>query len=147
MQTLKLMTWTFPHSWSWHQCACVCERLSSAVYRPCFSPKNPLLGFQLMGGFSSCFASLKPSRHCGSLLLISWWRTAELVTPGSQLSAGADVMNSREVGFLGGEPERSSAGKHFVWPALITADNEQTQQFIYMSHVWRGRHEESRFFW
>lgn len=35
----------------------------------------------------------------------------------------------QKVGFLRGEPEQSSAGEHFVWPALIMLDIEQTQQF------------------
>lgn len=130
------MTWTFPHSWSWHQC--VWASLICCVLSILFT-KRSLTWSPTNGGFSSCFASLKPSHHCGSLLLIIRLRTAELVTSGSQLSAGADVMNSRVVGLLGGKPERSSAGKHFVWPELITPDNEQTQQFIYVSHAWTDR--------
>lgn len=131
----------FPHSLSWRQClwaSLICCVLSILFYQTIPS---------LVSNFLSCFASLKLSLHRGSLLLLIHLRTAELVTSGSQLSAGGDVMKTRVVGFLGGEPERSSAGKQFVWPALKAPDNEQSQQFIYVSHVWRDRHGEARIFW
>lgn len=37
--------------------------------------------------------------------------------------------------FLRGEPEQSSAGEHFSWPALLTLENKQTQQFRWVSHA------------
>lgn len=142
--------WTWPFSVK----TCLCSSPSSVVFiHPYFSQRLscvPLLSMPTSSprrcGFLrlmrvGCF--LPPAvvcvcvwcrtRPCWGLLLIirlelGWgllsWSPLALCY---QLERLCDELQSG--GFLGGEPEQSSAGERRAWPVLLRLDNKQTQQF------------------